>query len=167
MRERTLGEAHPDVGVSLTNLGNVSVRLGHPDDAREYFERALALLERALGPEHPDLSICLNNLATHLDNEGDDAEAAALLARALAIKEKTLAPDHPSVATGLSNLADVEFDHSSADLVGEAEYYLARALFSAGNRDAAFATGERARDRLAGVDEVLRDEVEAWLTSHR
>jgi tetratricopeptide (TPR) repeat protein len=74
-------------------------------EARQLFERGLAIREKVLGPEHPETSSSLNNLGLLLWEQGDLAAARSLHERSLAIKEKMLGPDDPRTATSLDNLA--------------------------------------------------------------
>jgi tetratricopeptide (TPR) repeat protein len=89
--------------------------------ARQLFERALALYEKTLGPENPGTAASLNNLALLLCDQGDLAEARPLFERALAIKEKALGPEHPDTAASLNNLANL--------LESQGDYARARPLF--------------------------------------
>jgi tetratricopeptide (TPR) repeat protein len=75
--------------------------------ARDLFERALAICEKALGPEHHDTGAALNALALLLKTQGDLSGAKPLYERALAIAEKTLGPEHPDTGASLSNLANL------------------------------------------------------------
>ncbi len=109
LREEALGPDHPDVAVSLNNLGMDLCAVGDCWSAMTILERAVAASERSLGPEHPDTARSLGNLGNTLRRVGDYAGAEAAHARALAIKEKGLGPDHPSVAATLTNLGNVLF----------------------------------------------------------
>jgi tetratricopeptide (TPR) repeat protein len=59
--EGQLGPDHPEVAVSLLNLGGLLADQGDLKRARKVYERALSILEERLGPEHPDLAFALNN----------------------------------------------------------------------------------------------------------
>ena len=62
-------QGHPDLAISLNNLGALLQAQGSYGEARGYFERALAM-HQSLYPKdrypqgHPDLAISLNNLGS-------------------------------------------------------------------------------------------------------
>ncbi len=66
IREKVLGEDHPDTARSLNNLGSLLRAQGDYAEARPYYERALAVREKVLGGEHPDTARSLNNFGSHL-----------------------------------------------------------------------------------------------------
>jgi len=88
-------------------LGAVLHKKGDFDEARELYERSLAIREKTLGPDHPGVAFSLNNLGALLSRQGKHDEASEFLERALAIREKELGPDHTLVATSLYNLGNV------------------------------------------------------------
>ena len=63
IREEALGPDHPDVAISLNNLGELYREQGRYQDAEPIFQRAIRIREKALGPDHPDTIISRNNLA--------------------------------------------------------------------------------------------------------
>jgi tetratricopeptide (TPR) repeat protein len=105
--EKALGPGHPNVALSLSNLGTSIVSQGRPADAEPMFKRSLAIREKVLGPDHPDVAHSLNNLAILYGEQGHYAEAEPLHKRSVAILEKTLGPQHPDAALSLNNLAEL------------------------------------------------------------
>lgn len=105
IREKALGEEHPDVATSLNNLAVLYKVQDKYIEAEPLYQRSLAILEKALGEDRPDFAVSLNNLALLYDDQGKYAEAEPLFQRSLAILEKNLGKDHPDVATSLNNLA--------------------------------------------------------------
>jgi len=73
-------------------------------EAKEMFERALAIGEVAYGPDHPTVGIYVGNLGSVLQDLGDLKGAKKNYERALAIHETVYGPDHPAVAIGVNNL---------------------------------------------------------------
>ena len=73
-------QGHPDLALSLNNLGGVLKAQGAYGEARGYLERALAMYQ-ALYPKerypqgHPDLAGSLNNLGLLLQAQGAYGEA--------------------------------------------------------------------------------------------
>lgn len=61
--EATLGSQHPDVAVTLNNLGFVHKRRGDFTRATTAYLAATAIMERALGTAHPKAIACRANYA--------------------------------------------------------------------------------------------------------
>lgn len=107
IKERVLGEHHPDVATGLSNLAGVHYARGDLAGAAVLFKRALAILEGALGPAHPDVAKILANLAGVYHMQQRSTEAEALYRLALEIRERALGTGHPDVVRTLVNLATV------------------------------------------------------------
>ncbi|MBR3460290.1 MAG: tetratricopeptide repeat protein, partial [Clostridia bacterium] len=84
IRERLLGEEHPDTATSYNNIALVYAAKGEYDRALEYHEKALAIREKVLGKEHPDTATSYNNIALVYYAKGE-------YDRALEYHEKALA----------------------------------------------------------------------------
>ncbi len=104
IRTRLLGPDHPNVAVSLNNLGTASESLGDFEEARRYHEQALEVRERVLGPQHPHLAASLTNLGATLWSLGEDDRAQAMFERALALARASLGPEHPTVGQCITNI---------------------------------------------------------------
>jgi CHAT domain-containing protein/tetratricopeptide (TPR) repeat protein len=107
-------DGHPNLAVSLNNLGELLRARGDYGGARGYHERALAM-RQALYPKdrfprgHPDLANSLNNLGTLRRDQGDYGGARGYYERALAMRQalypKDLYPHgHRELADSLANL---------------------------------------------------------------
>ncbi len=129
IRERQLGEDHPDVAQSLSNLALLYYSQGKYSEAEPLYVRSLEIRERQLGTDHPDVAQSLNNLATLYQTQGKYSEAEPLLVRSLDIKERQLGADHPDVATSLNNLAEL---YRSQGKYSEAEPLYLRSLAAGG-----------------------------------
>lgn len=105
-----LGNDHPEVAQSLSNLGNVHFYRGRYADAQALYERALTIREGAFGPEHPLVATSLNGLASLYKEQGQDDAARPLYERALAIRERVLGAEHELVGASLNNLALIHYD---------------------------------------------------------
>jgi CHAT domain-containing protein len=103
--EKALGPDHPDVALSLNNLGYLYNEQGRYAEAEPLYQRSLAIREKALGRDHPYVAQSLNNLAELYRNQGRYADAEPLSRRSVAIRENALGRDHPDVALSLNNLA--------------------------------------------------------------
>jgi len=105
--EAAYGPEHPQVAISINNLGGVLKDLGDLQGAKKNYERALAIDETAYGPDHPDVAIDVNNLGSVLQALGDLQGAKKNYERALAIDKTAYGPDHPTVAIRVGNLGSV------------------------------------------------------------
>ena len=125
IRQKALGENHPDVALSLNNLAELYRNQGRYDQAEPLLQRSLAIREKALGKNHPDIAQSLNNLAALYYSQGHYNQAEPHLQRSLAIHEKTLGENHPLVASSLNNLAELYRNQGRFD---EVEPLLQRSL---------------------------------------
>ena len=92
--------------MSQLNLLAKALRMeGRYDEARELYERSLAVREECLGKWHPNVATSLNNLGSMLTSIGVYNDAEPLLQRALEIDRKVYGMEHPRVATDFNNLA--------------------------------------------------------------
>ncbi len=114
LREKTLGQEHPNTATSLNNLALLYKAMGDYAKAEPLYQRALKIREKALGPEHPGTATTLDSLAALYYATGHYAKAEPFYQRALKIKEKALGPDHPDTVTALSNLALLKLDCGEA-----------------------------------------------------
>ena len=106
-RIAALGESHPLVAESLSNLGVTRGTMAEHESALDLHRRALALRERALGVEHPAVATSLSELGVQLRELRRFDEAVVILERALSIREASLTPGHPDIVKALNNLASV------------------------------------------------------------
>jgi tetratricopeptide (TPR) repeat protein len=63
IKDRLLGSRHPDLAVTLSNLGALLVSEHRFDEAEALLRRALDIFEWALEPTHPSLALCRENHA--------------------------------------------------------------------------------------------------------
>ena len=124
IRRKALPKDHPDIAVSLNNLGVVQQDLREYAAAKASYEEALAIYRKALPKDHPDIATSLDHLgdvrqqprgARHRRSQpsfaspslttwgraGDLREYAAAKKsheEALAIFRKALPKDHPGIA---------------------------------------------------------------------
>src|SRR5207253_2160959 len=83
IRQKTLGEQHPDTAQSQSDVAFCLRELGQEEKALPLFEKALDIRQQRLGEEHPDTAIACNNLAVSLWRRGRVAEAVRLLQASL------------------------------------------------------------------------------------
>ena len=109
------------VAECYSNLAAVHKRLGDLQQAKEYYERALAIHLEKLGPDNLDVGTCYNNLGSVHDALGDLEKAKEYHERALAIRLEKLGPDNLDVGTSYNNLGVVH--HNLGDLEKAKEYH--------------------------------------------
>jgi CHAT domain-containing protein/Tfp pilus assembly protein PilF len=125
IREKALGQDHPDVARTVTNLANIYNLKGDYAKAESLYQRALSIRDKALGPEHPDVAATLNNLARLYNDKGDYQKAESFYQRALTTGEKSLGSEHPEVAATYINFAILCYDRGN---FSRAEQLFRRAL---------------------------------------
>ena len=123
--EKSLGQEHPLVGTSASNLAQFYWEQRRYAEAEPLYRRALRIREKGLGPEHPDVSRSLHDLALLYDTQGRYAEAQPLYKRSLTIAEKALGPNHRDISDTLNNLAGL---YALQDRHADAEFYYQRSL---------------------------------------
>jgi len=108
-RIKTLGPDHPDVAITLSDLGTVVWRKGDFARAKVLQEQALAIREKRLGPDSKEVAESLHSLGNLNWSQGNYDEARHLLERALTIREKILGPEHADVAGVLNSLGAIAY----------------------------------------------------------
>ena len=75
-REKLLGPDHPDVALTLSNLGVLMQSEGKIEAAESLYQRALRIFERSVTADHPHAVTCARNYADILrqSGRGHDAE---------------------------------------------------------------------------------------------
>ena len=123
INERTYGPDHPEVAITLNNLGAAYCGLGDYAKARDVLKRALKIRKRAYGPEHPEVAITQNDLGIAYYKLGDHAKQRDALERALPILVRTYGNESPQVADVLNDIGiayEKLGDHAKARDVLEA-----------------------------------------------
>ena len=78
IKEKQLGENHPDVATSLNNLAGLYLYQGKYNEVESLFLRSLSIGENQLGENHLDVTYSLNNLANLYCEQGKYNEAEPL-----------------------------------------------------------------------------------------
>jgi tetratricopeptide (TPR) repeat protein len=73
--ETALGREHPSLVVLFNDLATTYVKMGHFEDARLTYLRAIALCGKTLGEDHLDYAALLENYAVALQKLGRKSEA--------------------------------------------------------------------------------------------
>jgi Tfp pilus assembly protein PilF len=119
--EAVLGPMHPDLAVTLNNLGRVLLERRAFVDAQRIYERSLAITLKERDETHDDLAFTFANLALIKHGLGQPKEAEALFRKALVAARLH---NHRNLAPILTDLADVLCDQGRT---AEAEGLLAEA----------------------------------------
>ncbi|MCG8422367.1 MAG: serine/threonine-protein kinase [Proteobacteria bacterium] len=91
--------SHPLVIADLWHaLANTLAAVPHRDEARDAFERALAIYRSELGEQHPRITVFSYNYARFLRQGGDLEEARQLVEQVRASWIDLRGPSHPDVA---------------------------------------------------------------------
>jgi len=115
IRENELGKDHPEVAVTLHNLGVVFEKLSEHNEALDSLHRALLIRERRLGPLHPQTARTLHSIGIVYSQMLDYTSALAFYQRALTIcKGKTGQGTH--AAATLNNMGVVYAKLGKMDL---------------------------------------------------
>jgi tetratricopeptide (TPR) repeat protein len=92
-------DKHPNVAISLNQLGLLYKSQGRYDKAESFYKKAIDINRLALPENHPNIAADLNNLARLYESQGRYAEAEKHYLEALAIDRIALPENHPSLAT--------------------------------------------------------------------
>jgi CHAT domain-containing protein/Flp pilus assembly protein TadD len=140
LRRRLYHTDHPDLAVSLNNLGSVLEARGDYDRAEPLLREALALRRRLFPKDHPDLAQSLTNLGGVLRRRGDLAGAEQHCREALALRRRLYSGDHPDLARSLNNLGsllEARGDLGGAEPLLRESLAMRRRLFPQGHPDLA------------------------------
>ena len=190
LKRKVLPPDHPDVAMSLGNIGFVRAELGDYAGALDAAERYLQALQQAYGPDHPKLAEPLNNRGEALALLGRHTEAERDLRAAIDLAAIWVGPDHPWTANSLTALGKTliaqqrspeaipilkralgirERSAPNSELVAEARFALARARWEVDqDRRGARAAAGAARDAYRSLPGQTKHaaEVDDWLAKH-
>lgn len=116
LQQARLGPEHPDVAMTLNNMGMVLAALGRADDAIANYQKSLDIHRAIEGPGHPNTATAEHNLGVLLRSRGRYVEARAALEQALAVRRSTLGDRHPDTLNSQQALIKVYLSLKEADL---------------------------------------------------
>ncbi|MEM7531031.1 MAG: tetratricopeptide repeat protein [Chloroflexota bacterium] len=102
-------------------LGHHLQMIGVYEEAKAYYEQALAILQKVLGKNHPDTATTLNNLGLLLSNVGEYEDSKAYHEQALTIRISMLSENHPDIAISLNNIGLLMYNMGEYE--GAKSYY--------------------------------------------
>jgi len=164
VKERSLGTNHPSVAFTLRDLALDAIEIGELEYAREYAERARAILADAFGADHLQTGIATATLGWVHHNLGDHSTASRHYTAARAIVDEAeatwwsaeLASSHGLILQELGDIDGAEAAHRFAlerylSTIGEAHAAtsatlnnLGLVLLERGDTEAAIDAFERA-----------------------
>jgi eukaryotic-like serine/threonine-protein kinase len=101
------GHDHPEVALSMNDLGLLLLSKGNLTKAEPLFHDSLAILRKVYGEKNLEVAKVLNNFAELYLRKGDLAMAEKLHIEELAIRRELLGNFHPDIAVSLNDLAVV------------------------------------------------------------
>ncbi len=101
------GDNHPDVALSLNNIGGVYDLKGEYNKALGYFEESLGIYKFIYGNNHQDVAMTLNNIGGVYDLKGEYDMALDYYQESLCVIKKIYGNDHPWVAFILNNIGGI------------------------------------------------------------
>lgn len=116
LQQARLGPEHPDVAMTLNNMGMVLAVLGRADDAIASYQKSLDIHRAIEGPGHPNTATAEHNLGVLLRSRGRYVEARAALEQALAVRRATLGEHHPDTLNTQQALIKVFLSLKETDL---------------------------------------------------
>lgn len=125
IKERYLGEIHPEVAIGLHNLGILYHEQCRYKKAEEFLLKALEMKNKIFGDEHPNILMNLNELANLYFSQKLYKKAEKLLLDILEIKRNSLLENDVDMGTYLHKLATAYLFQSR---YSEAETLLNQAL---------------------------------------
>ena len=117
IREKELGEEHPDTAATYDSISRVYLYLGDYKQALHFAERALKIREDTLSHSNATTATSYNNIGMVYSRMGDYDKALEWYTRAKDILEQVLGENHPNTASSYNNIGGVYFnlrDYKSA-----------------------------------------------------
>lgn len=105
------GEEHPEVAVSLNDLGNFYYKIGYGKEAEQCFLQSCEMCERLYGKEHPAVTECLNNLGMLFLAMGNQEKAEQCLSKSYGIFSSLYHQEYSDMATNPNGLEGIYQDY--------------------------------------------------------
>lgn len=121
LRERMLGEAHPDLAATIKELAVIARMQGDDSLAEQLYLKALGINEAMLGSDHPETANNLNSLAVFYRGIGENERALDFARKALAGAQVVYGSAHPTVGVMTTNVGNLlrmvgEFDEAKSQI---------------------------------------------------
>ncbi|KAK1837152.1 Tetratricopeptide repeat-domain-containing protein [Podospora conica] len=109
LRQKVLGESHPDTMTSMSNLATGYNEQGRYSEAESIMIEVLDLRRKVLGELHPDTIWSMAALAATYYAQGRYSEAEPILSKALDLRRQVLGELHPDTIRSMADLAATYF----------------------------------------------------------
>ncbi|CAF4166538.1 unnamed protein product [Adineta steineri] len=103
IQKSRLGEHHPRIARTLMMMGNL-IKDDNPNEALQYYEQALSVLENCTPSDYQVTSQCLISMSCLYSNYGMNEDALRCDLKALELYRQTLSSDHTNIANSLRNI---------------------------------------------------------------
>ncbi|CAF3803605.1 unnamed protein product [Adineta steineri] len=103
IQKSRLGENHPRIAQTLMIMADL-IKDDNPNEALEYYEQALSVLEKCTPSDYQVTSECLTSMACLYSKYDMMEDALRCDLKALEIDRQTLSSDHINIANSLSNI---------------------------------------------------------------
>lgn len=107
LRRSALGEAHPDMAVTLRSLSRAARLQARYQDATRHLEEALRIQRASLGPVHEAVAVTLSELAFLMPYLNRNYTADTLYRQALALRRQIHGDEHPAVAKAMERVGSI------------------------------------------------------------
>jgi tetratricopeptide (TPR) repeat protein len=107
IRRDILAEDHPDIAISMSNVGTLLWHTNKKTEGEAMLVDALKKLQTQVGPGSPLTALAMNNLACIYKDSGKKIDHAIdLFHEAIRIRKQTLGERHGETITSMHNLAE-------------------------------------------------------------
>lgn len=104
LREKILGNKHPDYAWSIYSLASLYSRMRQNEKAETLYLEFIAVREKIFGKEHPDYALAVYYTANFYKDIRQFKKAETFYLEAIAIQEKVQGKEHPDYLISLNNL---------------------------------------------------------------
>ena len=174
IRRSALGQAHPDVGTTLHNLGDVAMGVGDFPTASQLFRQALDIRRRSLGPTHPQTLESLYWLGDAMHEGGDFRGANPIFdewVAAVTAQPPEMTVQRMDELVKVGQLLQIRGDADGAERLLRQAVEMRRTLFgpthpSVGAAMHYHGTTLRAQGKIVESERVLQEAVQVLRTAH-
>lgn len=107
IRRSALGEAHPDIAVTLRSLARADRLQARFQDGARHLEEALRIQRASLGPVHEAVAVTLGELGFLMPYLNRNHTADTLYRQALALRRQIHGDEHPTVAKAMERVGSI------------------------------------------------------------
>jgi len=105
IRVKVLSEYHPDLAISLMNMGLFHTDMREYDEAMQYFQCSLAIFEKAIGDYSNYIALIYFNKGTMCWEQEKFEEAITCKEKSLQLWSKILVNNHPNLISNKKEIA--------------------------------------------------------------